>query len=192
MLNSKFSTHDFILASKSPRRAELLSLIGLEFTSTSLEVDESYPKGLKRAEITEYITNKKAEAFVFQNERQIILTADTLVWSDVKALGKPKDFAEAKEMLHALLGKEHEIITSFCIKSLSKKVVKTDVAKVKFNLLSRQEIDYYINTFQTLDKAGAYGIQDWIGAIGISQIVGSYYTIMGLPTHLVYRELIDF
>ncbi|TDL99110.1 MAG: septum formation protein Maf [Flavobacteriaceae bacterium] len=178
-----------ILGSSSPRRKELLSEMDFDFTVSAIDVEEVFPEHLQKEKITEFLANLKAEAYsksLLENE--LLITSDTLVWAD-KALGKPKDDLEAKQMLQTLSGKTHWVISSVCLKSNHKKKVFSDQTKVTFAKLSKKEIQYYISKYPPLDKAGSYGIQDWIGHIGIKKIQGSYTTVMGLPTHKLYKAL---
>lgn len=179
-----------ILASKSPRRQELLSLLGLEFRVVLKEVDESYPEYLSPEEVAVYIAEKKAKAFDEDTQGELVLTADTLVVIDGQILGKPKDATHAFEILTQLSGRKHEVITGVCI--LKDHLVHSfyEKSEVHFKSLSPQQIQHYIATGQPMDKAGAYGIQEWIGLVGIEKIVGSYTNVVGLPTHRLYEELV--
>lgn len=178
-----------ILASQSPRRQQLLSQIGFSFEIRTKPVEEIYPDNLTGVQISEYLVRLKADAFTLIDSDEIILTADTIVWHENKALGKPNDADEARKMLQSLSGKSHEVITSVGIKTNQNLHVFSDVTQVFFRDLSLQEIDHYINHYQPFDKAGAYGIQEWIGAIGIKKIIGSYNNVVGLPTEKLYHEL---
>lgn len=178
-----------ILASQSPRRQQLLSQIGFSFEIRTKPVEEIYPDDLTGVQISEYLVRLKADAFTLIDSDEIILTADTIVWHENKALGKPNDADEARKMLQSLSGKSHEVITSVGIKTNQNLHIFSDVTQVFFRDLSLQEIDHYINHYQPFDKAGAYGIQEWIGAIGIKKIIGSYNNVVGLPTEKLYHEL---
>lgn len=179
-----------ILASKSPRRQELLSKTGIEFDVVLKEVDESFPEGLQPAEVAIYIAEKKAKAFdETLEENDIVLTADTIVCVDNKILGKPEDEDHAFEMLSLLSGRKHEVITGVAFLQNHKIYSFAETTEVYFLSLSKKEIEYYIKTYQPFDKAGAYGIQEWIGLAGIERIDGSYTNVVGLPTHRVYQEL---
>jgi len=179
-----------ILASKSPRRQELLSKTGIEFDVVLKEVDESFPEGLQLAEVAIYIAEKKAKAFdETLEENDIVLTADTIVCIDNKILGKPEDEDHAFEMLSLLSGRKHEVITGVAFLQDHKIYSFSETTEVYFLPLSNDEIEYYIKTYQPFDKAGAYGIQEWIGLAGIERINGSYSNVVGLPTHRVYQEL---
>ena len=179
-----------ILASKSPRRQELLSKTGIEFDVVLKDVDESFPEGLSPAEVAVYIAEKKAKAFdETLEENDIVLTADTIVCIDGKILGKPEDEEHAFEMLSLLSGKMHEVITGVAFLQNHRIYSFAETTEVYFLPLSNEEINYYIKTYQPFDKAGAYGIQEWIGLAGIERINGSYTNVVGLPTHRVYLEL---
>ncbi len=178
-----------ILASKSPRRQELLSLLGLDFRVVLKEVDESYPEDLSPAEIAVYIAEKKAKAFDEELNGEIVITADTLVVIDGQILGKPDDEAHAFEILSLLSGRRHEVITGVCILKDHQYHSFYEVSEVYFKAFTAEEIRYYIANGNPMDKAGAYGIQEWIGLIGIDKIAGSYTNVVGLPTHRLYEEL---
>lgn len=178
-----------ILASQSPRRQQLLSQIGFSFEIRTKPVEEIYPDDLTGVQISEYLVRLKADAFNLIDSDEIILTADTIVWHQNKALGKPNDADEARKMLQSLSGKSHEVITSVGIKTNQNLHIFSDVTQVFFRDLLLQEIDHYIKHYQPFDKAGAYGIQEWIGAIGIKKIIGSYNNVVGLPTEKLYHEL---
>jgi len=191
MLREKLKNHNIILASGSPRRQAFFKELNLDFTIQVKAVDETYPSNLKRSEITDYLSQLKASIFVDLDENDILITSDTIVWKDEKALGKPKDFGEAKEMLQNLSGQMHEVITSVCFTSKEFQKTVNDVTKVWFKKLSDEEIDFYIENYKPFDKAGSYGIQEWIGYIGIEKIEGCYFNVMGLPTRLVYKTLTE-
>lgn len=193
MLADLLQNHKIILASQSPRRKELLSSLEVPFEVRVKPVDESYPEDLNNPkEIAEYIANSKAEVFRKDiQENEIIITGDTIVWKDKIALGKPKNASEASKMLHLLSGNSHEVVSSLCLLTPSQTFLASDIATVHFKDLSLDEIDHYINTYKPFDKAGAYGIQEWIGHIGITKLDGSYNTVMGLPTHLLYQMLMQ-
>lgn len=178
-----------ILASKSPRRQELLSLLGLDFRVVLKEVDESYPEDLNPAEVAVYIAEKKAKAFDEELNGEIVITADTLVVIDHQILGKPDDEAHAFEILSLLSGRRHEVITGVCILKDHQFHSFYEVSEVYFKPFTAEEIRYYIVHGNPMDKAGAYGIQEWIGMTAIERIDGSFYTIMGLPVHKVYELL---
>lgn len=192
MLQSKFSEINIILGSQSPRRQDLLAKLDLSFEIVNLEVDENYDVSLQKEEITEFLCKKKKSAHKDLVQNQILITSDTIVWCDNKAFGKPKDKFDAMHMLQRLSGRTHQVITSVGIFSIEKEVVFSDITDVTFSKLSFPEIEYYIKEYQPFDKAGAYGIQEWIGVIGINEIKGSYYNVMGLPLHRLYEELERF
>ncbi len=189
MLSEKFKNHKIILASNSPRRQELLRGLSFEFLIEVKTVNELYSSDLKHSEITEYLATLKSDAFHNVSENTIIITADTIVWLKDKALEKPKNRNEAIEMIHQLSDNSHEVITSVCIKSSKSQKIITDITKVYFNKLTLNEITYYVDKYKPYDKAGSYGIQEWIGFIGVSKIEGSYFNVMGLPVHKIYQEL---
>ncbi|WP_334167521.1 Maf-like protein [Phocaeicola paurosaccharolyticus] len=184
--------YSIILASNSPRRKELLEGLGIEYKVKTLpDVDESYPETLIGEQIPLFIARKKAEAYIDTIEdNELIITADTIVWLDGKVLGKPEDSAHAKEMLASLSGKTHQVMTGVCITTKDIRKEFVSVTDVTFNTLSMEEIDYYVINYKPFDKAGAYGIQEWIGYIGVQSISGSYFNVVGLPIQRLYRELI--
>lgn len=185
--------HRLILASKSPRRQQLLSGLGFNFEVVSREVDESFPPLLKAQEIPLYLSKIKAEAFNdLLDDNTIVLTADTIVWITDKVLNKPENDEEAYQMLRLLSGNMHEVFTGVTISSKFKHQSFFSKTNVYFKHLSDEEIWYYIKNFQPFDKAGAYGAQEWIGYIAIEKIEGSYFNVMGLPVKEVYEELIKF
>lgn len=177
-----------LLASNSPRRKELLTQLGYQFEVVKLDVDESYPSDLKPHEIAEYVSAKKAKAFDV-NENEILLTSDTIVALDQKILLKPKDENEAFEMIKSLSGKVHQVYTAFTLKTVDSEISKTSKTDVEFSEISDEEIKFYIKTYKPFDKAGSYGIQEWLGMTKIKNISGSFYSVMGLPVDLVYEEL---
>ena len=180
-----------ILGSQSPRRKELLTSLDLDFDVFAKKVDETYPNGLSNKEIAEYLANLKSTVFKpLSNE--IIITADTIVCVGNEILGKPSTKTEARHMLKKLSNKAHEVITGVSIKSMNYKYTFSDTTSVHFGKLTYDEIDYYIDTYKPYDKAGSYGIQEWIGQVGITKIEGSYFNVMGLPVHRVYAELLKF
>ncbi len=179
------------LASKSPRRQELLKLMNLDFTLLLQDADEIYPDTLKTGEIAEFIANKKLADLEIP-EDGIVLTADTIVVIDEEILGKPKDENEAFLMLKKLSGRMHQVITGVCLKSADKHISFSDITEVYFRKLRDEEIKAYILQYQPLDKAGSYGIQEWIGIAGITRINGSYTNVVGLPSEKVFAALQDF
>ncbi len=183
--------YHILLASKSPRRRELLSDLRIPFSPISLGgIDESYPEDMPKTEVPQYIANKKADAYL-ENIRgnEMIITADTLVIKDKKVYGKPKSSSEAVQMLKELSGKVHTVITGVCILTADRRTSFTSETEVKFAELSEEDITYYVENYLPLDKAGAYGIQEWIGCIAVEWINGSFYNVMGLPVHRLYQEL---
>lgn len=185
--------YKLVLASKSPRRKELLSNMHIPFTIRTKSVEEVYPRSLQGAAIAEYLAELKAKAFTKElAKNELVLTSDTVVWSNKTSLAKASNKTEAKTMLQALSGTTHQVITGVCLHATHKTTTFSDSTSVTFKTLTQQEIDFYVNNFLPFDKAGAYGIQEWIGMIGIERIEGSYFTVMGLPTHLVYKHLMHF
>lgn len=189
MLREKLKNYNIILASGSPRRQAFFKELDLDFTIEVMEVEETFPQNLIRSEITDYLSQLKASVFIDLKEKDILVTGDTIVWKDGKALGKPKDFDDARHMLQNLSGQMHEVISSVCFTSKNFQKTVHDVSEVWFKTLSEEEIEYYLKNYQPFDKAGSYGIQEWIGYIGIEKIKGCYFNVMGLPTRLVYKTL---
>ncbi len=191
---SNLQKYEILLASNSPRRRELLAGLDIEYRVTALpEVDESYPATLSGEEIPLYISQEKAAAYRNQmKDNTLLITADTIVWLDGRVYGKPHDLADAKAMLRTLSGKTHTVITGVTLTSMQKQVSFAVSTEVDFALLSDDEIDYYVNRYRPLDKAGAYGVQEWIGYIGVTGLHGSYYNVMGLPIQRLYTELKKF
>lgn len=180
-----------ILASNSPRRKEFLQQLGLVFDTKPADTDESYPVAFLGSQITDHIALQKAMALEI-NDNELLIASDTIVWHQNKALGKPVDFNDAVEILTSLAGQTHEVISSVCIRDQAKTTVFNDTTKVTFKSLSAEEINYYVTHYQPYDKAGAYGIQEWIGLIGIEKIEGSYTNVVGMPMEKLYHQLIDF
>lgn len=179
-----------ILGSGSPRRKFFLEELGLSFEIRLKEVEESYPKDLEGAQISDFLARLKAQPFRTElHPKDILVTADTIVWCSGRALGKPRDGKEAKEMLNALSCAEHEVISSVALTTVDKQVVINESTRVKFKCLTEEEIDFYIENYRPFDKAGSYGIQEWIGLIGIEWIVGSYFNVMGFPVRKFYEQL---
>ena len=192
MLKEKLKDYQIILASGSPRRQSFFEDMGIPFEIRLKPVKEEYPPHLSRAEITDFLAELKSEAFEGDlGTNDILITSDTIVWHDGAALGKPADPAQAMEMLRSLSDKTHEVITSVCFKTADNLKIVNCTTRVKFSRLSEEEIAYYINEYRPFDKAGAYGIQEWIGLVGIEHIEGSYFNVVGLPTHLVYENLME-
>ena len=181
-----------ILASGSPRRRELMAGLGVNYEVRILpDVDESYPYTLQGEEIPLYIAKEKADAYIpMMQPDELIITADTIVWLDGKVLGKPRDREDALQMLRTMSGRTHEVFTGVCITTTDWQRSFTAQTEVRFATLSEDEIIYYVDNFKPMDKAGAYGVQEWIGFIGVENISGSYYNIMGLPVQKLYRELL--
>ncbi len=180
-----------LLASHSPRRKELLQNLGFDFRVVSVDCDEIYPDDLAVDKIAEYLSVLKSDAYGNPEKDELLITADTIVAFDGEILGKPKDEKEAMEMLQKLSGKTHQVYTGITFRTSEKTISKTDVAHVTFGELSASEAEYYIKNFKPFDKAGSYGIQEWLGMTKVKKIDGSFYTIMGFPTHLVYSALKD-
>ena len=182
--------YQIILASNSPRK-ELMSGLGVDYVVRTLpDVDESYPADLAGAEIPEYISREKADAYrSIMQPGELLITADTIVWLDGKVLGKPEGREGAVEMLRSLSGKSHQVFTGVCLTTTEWQKSFTAASDVEFDVLSEEEIRYYVDKYQPMDKAGAYGVQEWIGYIGVKSISGSFYNIMGLPIQKLYGEL---
>lgn len=192
LLQEKLFGTKILLASQSPRRQELLKGLGIDFEIVKIESDESFPEELNREEITEYISENKANAFRELNPNEILITADTLVWLNNKVLGKPKDHQDAFDMIAEMSDATHEVFTSVTLKSSEKIITFSETTEVVFDKFSEEEIHFYIENFKPFDKAGAYGIQDWLGYAKISKINGCYYNVMGLPLRKLYQELLFF
>lgn len=189
MLSQKLSEYSIILGSASPRRQQFFKDLQLNFTIQVKEVDEVYPAELQGSEITDYLADLKSKAFTNLGDNELVITSDTIVWLENKALEKPKNEAEAFAMLRKMSGKKHEVITSISLKTAHSQKIVNDTTAVFFKELTDEEIEYYIKNYQPFDKAGGYGIQEWIGFIGIEKIEGSYFNVMGLPVHKLYKEL---
>ena len=193
MLKEKLNKINIILASGSPRRQQFFKEMDLHYTIRLKEIEEIYPEHLQAEEITNFLAELKANAFENElKENDVLVTSDTIVWLNGKALGKPKDYDDAFKMLQQLANQTHEVITSVCLKSIDKTDVFHNVTKVTFANLSDEAITYYLNNYQPFDKAGSYGIQDWIGLIGISKIEGSYTNVVGLPTEMLFQKLMNY
>lgn len=194
-MNQEILRHyNLLLGSKSPRRQSLLKALGLRFDQIEIEVDEVYPTHLQGAEIARFLCELKADAYPTNllTIDDILVTADTIVWLDGQCIGKPEGSNEAVEMLQRLSGKQHSVYTAICLKSSTQKVVFHAHTLVNFRKLSQNEIEYYVSHHKPFDKAGSYGIQDWIGYIGITGIEGCYYNVMGFPVQMFYEELTKF
>lgn len=190
MLKEKLKNYKIILASGSPRRQQFFKDLDLDFEIRVKEIEEIYPDDLKGVAITNYLAELKSNAFEGELQpNDLLITSDTIVWLNGNALGKPKDYEDAVHILKSLSNATHEVITSVCFKTMTNTVTLNDSTKVTFNTLTENEIRYYLDNYKPFDKAGAYGIQDWIGLVGISKVEGSYTNVVGLPTHLVYDYL---
>ena len=184
---------NIILGSQSPRRRELMSGLDIPFTCVTIDADESYPQDLQAGDIPLYISRAQARAYVGELRKQdLLITSDTIVWLNGEMLGKPRDEEEAKAMLARLSGNTHEVYTAVCFTWLDSSILQhafVDCTKVTFNTLSEEEIDYYVTHYHPLDKAGAYGVQEWIGYVGVEKMEGSYFNVMGFPISRVYDTL---
>ncbi len=190
MLNEKLENHHIILASASPRRQDFFKALGIDVEVRLKPVKEEYPPRLKHFEISNYLAQLKALPFKAElKTNDILITSDTIVWHNNQALGKPTDAKDAFNIIKSLSDATHEVITSICFTTTTYEKTLHAITKVTFKALSNEEILYYVNTFSPFDKAGAYGIQEWIGLIGVTKLEGSYFNVMGLPTHLVYKTL---
>ncbi|WP_269222976.1 MULTISPECIES: Maf-like protein [Flavobacterium] len=192
MLKEKLKNYKLILASGSPRRQQFFKDLDLDFEIRLKEIEEIFPTELKAEEITNYLAQLKASAFEGELQpNEILITSDTIVWHNNKALGKPKDHQDAFDILKSLSNATHEVITSVCFKTNSSTNVLFETTKVTFNALTDDAILYYLENYKPYDKAGAYGIQEWIGFIGVSKIEGSYANVMGMPTDKVFDYLVN-
>ena len=190
MLRDKLKNYKIILASGSPRRQQFFKDLDIDFEIRIKEIDEVYPPNLIEEDITDYLAVLKSDAFEGELlENEILITSDTIVWHENKALGKPKDYNDAFAMLQSLSNKTHQVITSVCFKTKNKTEVISETTKVTFHHLTDGEIKYYLDNYKPFDKAGSYGIQDWFGFIGVAKIEGSYPNVMGLPIDKVYQYL---
>ena len=191
-LNTNLSNYNIILGSKSPRRKSILDKIGLKFTIQKIEFDEKTDLSKSIEEVACSISKLKSEAFNNLNKQDILICADTVVSVENEIFGKPKSKEDAFKMLEKLSGKTHKVTTACTIKSINKSITFHDTTFVSFKKLNKEEINYYIEKYNPLDKAGAYAIQEWIGLIGINKIEGSYFNVVGLPSSKLYCELIKF
>ena len=190
MLKHKLANYSIILASGSPRRQQFFKDLDLDFEIRLKEIEEIYPPELKAGQITNYLAELKANAFEGElNDNEILITSDTIVWHNDKALGKPRDKEDAFAILKSLSNATHEVITSVCFKTKNKTELISEITKVTFNPLTDAVIDYYLEHYKPFDKAGAYGIQEWIGFIGVAKVEGSYTNVMGMPTDKVFEYL---
>lgn len=192
MLKDKLNHYNIILASGSPRRQQFFKEMDVTFSIQLKEIEEIYPDYLKAEEITNYLAELKASAFENLDDKDLLITSDTIVWHEGVALGKPKNQEDAFQMLQSMSGKTHEVITSVCFKTKEKLETIFEVTKVTFKTLLNTEINYYLDNYKPFDKAGSYGIQEWIGLIAISKIEGSYTNVVGLPVERVYTKLLDY
>lgn len=193
-LNKRFDHLEIIMASRSSRRHALLRQLDIKFRITPLDFDESFPGTLQVEDVAQYISHKKATSFPKDRMKKntLVITADTLVAVDSIILGKPSNEVEAKEMLRLLSGRTHQVITGVSLRTLETTNSFSSITKVKFKELSEDEIEYYVEEYQPYDKAGGYGIQEWIGKIGVEWIEGSFYNVMGLPIQKLYKEMCNF
>ena len=191
MLREKLKNYTVILASGSPRRQQFFKELDLDFVIQIKEVEEIYPKELKGSEITDFLADLKSKPFTNLSKNDLLVTSDTIVWLKDKALGKPKNEEEAVAMLKELSGKKHEVITSISIRSSAFQKIINDITVVYFKEITDEEINYYVKNYKPFDKAGAYGIQEWLGFIAIHKMEGSYFNVAGLPIHKLYKELMN-
>jgi len=185
---SHLKKYHIILGSQSPRRQELLRNLNIPFEIQTVDVEETYPEDLFAEEIPCFLAEKKANAYTL-NENTLLITADTVVWLDNVIYGKPKDKTDAVNILKTLSGKTHQVITGICIRTVAKQKTFSVTTHVKFASISEEEIEYYLNNYQPYDKAGSYGIQEWIGYVTVEHIEGSFFNVMGLPIQRLYSEL---
>ena len=189
MINSKYK---MLLGSKSPRRKQILEMAGFRFDTVAIECDESYPVSLLPDEIPEFLARKKSLAYRYLKEDELLITSDTIVVLENEILEKPNDYDHAIEMLRKMSGKSHLVYTGVCLRSRDKQELITDKTEVRFKEFCAEELEYYVSNYKPFDKAGAYGVQEWAGMIGVNYIRGSFYNVMGLPIHLVYQKLKEF
>ena len=193
MLREKLKPYTIILGSGSPRRQQFFADLDIDFEIRLKDIEEIYPPHLKAEEITNFLAELKANAFNGKLQpNDILITSDTIVWNNNQCLGKPKDYENAFNMLQLLSKSTHEVITSVCFKTTSKTETFHEITKVTFDVLTDEEIRYYLDNYKPFDKAGSYAIQEWIGYVGINKIEGSYTNVVGMPMHLVYQKLINF
>jgi septum formation protein len=194
ILHDLLNDYRIILASQSPRRRTLLEGLDITFdVVVKKDIDESYPPELGMIQIPEFLARKKSYYYTdLLDERTIIITADTIVWHNNRVVGKPADIDDARAILAALSGSMHEVVTGVCLRSQTQSGIFHSHSEVYFRKLTEEEIGYYVTNYHPVDKAGAYGIQEWIGYAGIEKIVGSFYNVMGLPVQMLYHELSEF
>lgn len=192
MILENLKDKKILLASKSPRRQELLKALGISFEIVVVNCDETYPNHLKNEKITDFISETKAKSYSELKKNEILITADTLVVLDDQIMGKPKNEAHAFEMIKSLSQNTHQVYTSVSIKSIDQLITISDKTEVSFDFISDDEINYYIENYKPMDKAGAYGIQEWLGFAKVSKINGCYYNVMGLPLNKLYHTLKKF
>lgn len=194
LLHRKFAGTTLILGSQSPRRRSLIQSLGLDVQLAEVrEIDETFPSGLRRAKIAEFLAELKSDAYAdLVSDKTLLLTADTIVWQGGNVIGKPTDYDDAVRILKQLSGRRHKVYTGVCLRSKTRVRVFSVASTVRFNTLTDEEIHYYVSNCEPYDKAGAYGIQEWIGYIGIRGIRGSFYNVMGLPMQRLYEELKKF
>lgn len=189
-LLKNISHYNIILGSQSPRRKELMTSLNLKFEVVEIDVEESYSNQYSGVDIPMYLAEKKANAYKpLMDEQTMLITADTIVWHQAKVLGKPVDRQDAFRMLQTLSGKTHQVITGVCICTLQRKKIFHTISEVRFANITETEINYYLDNYKPYDKAGAYGVQEWIGFVGVEHINGSYFNVMGLPVQRLYNEL---
>lgn len=191
MLAEKLKNKNIILASGSPRRQAFFKEFNLEYRIELRPIDEVFSDDLKGSAITDFLAQQKAATFDDLQPKDILITSDTIVWFKDKALNKPENRDQAFQMIHSLSGNTHQVITSVCFTSTGKQITINDTTQVTFKELTKEEIDFYIDNYQPYDKAGGYGIQEWFGYIAVTHIEGSYFNVMGLPTHKVYETLME-
>jgi septum formation protein len=194
MLQNKLEDYDIILSSASPRRKHLLEELGIKFSIQIKSIEEKYPMGYPVEKVAQYLSEIKAASFLTSEMKSntLIITADTIVTLGKTILGKPSNYQSAANMLRNLSGKKHNVITGVTLRTINRRYSFSSNTEVYFKRLSNDEIDYYITNYKPYDKAGGYGIQEWIGHVAIKKIEGSYFNVMGLPTHKLYEELIKF
>jgi septum formation protein len=194
LLNELLKSYRLVLASQSPRRKTLLEGLDIPFDIIVRDgIEENFPDNLRKQEIPEYLAQMKSDNYLdLLNDKTIVITADTIVWLNEKIIGKPVNASDAIHIIKELSGNMHEVVTGVCLRSKNKIRLFHSISKVWFRFLTDEEIGYYVKNYMPLDKAGAYGIQEWIGYAGIERIEGSFYNVMGLPVQTLYNELFNF